>query len=197
MSNVTLSWSLRKLVVSCSWPFRPDVTQSLVKDWSLLAIWWTALTSRIVSERPALQSQVGDCGLSMWSDKQCCCSSSFACIQCFCQRFYSVDVPSLSEVDSKLGQVHGVKVIDCNLSGKKVSGCCKQKRGGDWLERIWHVCGGGCYIGGGLDWMVLGRSVWTVGKALPALDTIASAPNHLHLIPSPPFLLWKTEKAAS
>ena len=42
-------------------------------------------------------------------------------------------------------------------------------------------------ISGG--WLVLGRSVWMVGKALPALDTIASAPHLLNLIPSTFFAL--------
>ena len=42
-------------------------------------------------------------------------------------------------------------------------------------------------ISGG--WLVLGRSVWMVGKALPALDTIASAPHLLDLIPSTFFAL--------
>ena len=36
-------------------------------------------------------------------------------------------------VDSKLGQVHNVTVIeiDCNLPEKKGGACCKQKRGSD------------------------------------------------------------------
>ena len=52
----------------------------------------------------------------------------------------------------------------------------------DW--RIWHVCAGGCYIG------VEARRVSVDcrgGKALPALDTIASAPSYLVLLPSLPF----------
>ena len=83
----------------------------------------------------------------------------------------------LQAVRSEAGQLNSSKKMELLLLTQ-----CETSA---WFDcDIQHACAGGCYIIG--HEARCSRSVWTVGKALPALDTIVSVPHPLHQLPSLP-----------